>query len=262
MPTNTERQGYEEIITPFCYAGNETGCLLIHGFTATPQEMHGLGRYLAGQGLTVRGVLLAGHGTHPDDLARTTWQDWAASAEEGYEDLAARCSQVFVMGLSMGGALALHLAARRSVAGVVAMAAPLRINNRLAALAPLLRHFVRHIRKRGQSDWFDPEAATRRVAYDCYPVAGVAQMMRLQRQLRLDLPAVRCPVLLMHSRQDRRADPADMPAIYDLLGTPDKQMVWIDGSNHILTEDAAREQVWRLCYAFTQRAEHGIMNAE
>ncbi|MEA3336424.1 MAG: hypothetical protein U9R25_10975 [Chloroflexota bacterium] len=85
---------------PFFYPGNDVGCLLIHGFTASAQEVHGLGRYLASQGLTVRGLLLPGHGTHPDDMLNADWRMWYAAVRIGYEDLRRRCDQVFAMGLS------------------------------------------------------------------------------------------------------------------------------------------------------------------
>ncbi len=70
------------------------------------------------------------------------------------------------------------------------------------------------------------------------------------RHLRDDLPDVQAPALLMHSYQDRRVPPANMPLIYEMLGSADKRMVWIEGSNHILTDDAQREQVWRHCREF------------
>lgn len=235
---------------PFFLPGNETGCLLVHGFTASPQEMAGLGRYLAAAGLTVHGVLLAGHGTHLSDLNETSWRDWFASVEAGYQRLAATCTQVCVMGLSLGGALSLHLAAHRPVAGVVSMAAPLAIDSPLLPLAATVGRLMPALPKSRTPDWFDPEAAGRRVAYDSYPLLAAGQLAAFLRHLRDDLAEVQAPALLMHSHQDRRVSPAYMPLIYDMLGSQHKRMVWIEGSNHILTEDAARARVWQLCLEF------------
>src|SRR5437868_14176159 len=64
-----------------------TACLLIHGFSGSPPEMRGLGEYLAGQGIRVEGVRLAGHGTEPEDLKHLNWRDWLQSASEGLERL-------------------------------------------------------------------------------------------------------------------------------------------------------------------------------
>src|SRR5256885_14246546 len=68
----------------FALAGSRPlGCLLIHGFTATPDEMRPLGEALAARGFPVRAVRLAGHGTEVADLAGTRWTDWFASVAEG-----------------------------------------------------------------------------------------------------------------------------------------------------------------------------------
>jgi len=62
-------------LNPFFFEGGPTGCLLIHGFSSSPPEMRLMGEYLAGKGLTVLGVRLAGHGTSPEDMATTAWRD-------------------------------------------------------------------------------------------------------------------------------------------------------------------------------------------
>jgi len=60
----------------FFFPGGKVGCLLTHGFTASPQEMHELGTRLASQGHTILGVRLFGHGTRLEDMARSRWPDW------------------------------------------------------------------------------------------------------------------------------------------------------------------------------------------
>src|SRR3989442_7297654 len=111
-------------LRPFRIRGGTRGCLLIHGFAGTPPEMRGLGAYLAAAGYDVMGPLLAGHGLTPEAMALTRWPDWAASAELAYETLRQDCTEVFVAGQSLGGTLALHLAATNpSVNGVVAIGA-------------------------------------------------------------------------------------------------------------------------------------------
>src|SRR5439155_12612378 len=87
------------------------GCLLVHGFTATPDEMRPFGEALARRGFPVRGVRLAGHGTSVADLARTGAADWIASVEAGRAALARDVAHVALVGMSLGALLALHLAA-------------------------------------------------------------------------------------------------------------------------------------------------------
>src|SRR6185369_16571931 len=104
-----------------------TGILLLHGLSGTPSEVEPLGNYLAERGISTLAPWLKGHGTSPRDLAATSWQDWAESAREALGSLRQRCSKIFVGGLSMGALQALHLSSHFPVAGVISMAAPVRI---------------------------------------------------------------------------------------------------------------------------------------
>jgi len=64
-------------------------------------------------------------------------------------------------------------------------------------------------------------------------------------EMRPRLSKATAPALLIHSREDNFIPPADMQHIYDSLGSAVKRMVHIKNSNHIITCDAAREDVFR-----------------
>ena len=105
---------------PFSAAGGAAGVLVLHGFTGSPHSMRPLAEAFAAAGFTVELPRLPGHGTTVEDMAGYRFDDWAAAAEAAYADLAARCGQVVVAGLSMGGTLALRLAADHpEIAGAV-----------------------------------------------------------------------------------------------------------------------------------------------
>src|SRR3712207_6381224 len=95
---------------PFAAEGGSVGVLLCHGFTGSPRSMRPWGEYLGAAGLTVALPRLPGHGTTWQELGRTRWEDWYAEVDRELADLRRRCASVFVMGLSMGGTLALRLA--------------------------------------------------------------------------------------------------------------------------------------------------------
>ena len=78
---------------PFYYPGGRVGCLCLHGLAASPAEVSWLGAYLAGRGLTVCGLRLAGHGADYRHLRYLRWQDWYLSALDGYRLLRAQCDQ-------------------------------------------------------------------------------------------------------------------------------------------------------------------------
>jgi carboxylesterase len=237
-------------LNPFFFLGGPVGCLLIHGGTGSPPEMRPMGEYLADKGLTVLGVRLAGHGTAPEDLARTTWQDLVASAEEGLCRLQDRCERVFVAGLSLGGLIALYLAAHRSIAGAVAMSAPAYLKDWRLKLLPITRHFIKWHHSSGELDLTDPTGRERVFFYRRIPVLFGQQVNRLLREVRGSLARVKVPVLIMQGCCDRTIPADSAQILFDGLGTQDKEIVWWPNSGHAITVDSEREAVWARAYEF------------
>ena len=159
---------------PFSHAGGAVGVLLCHGFTGSPQSLRAWAEFLAGHGLAVSVPLLPGHGTSWQDMARSTAADWYATAERALAALRAECSEVFVMGLSLGGCLALRLAERRGpdVSGLVLVNPSLAPDTRLFLLAPVLKYVLPSLPGVG-SDIKKP--GTTVLSYDRVPVRrGIA----------------------------------------------------------------------------------------
>jgi len=242
---------------PFLFRGGRVGCLLVHGFTATPQEMRGLGVSLAGQGYSVLGIRLAGHATRMDDMLRVRWTDWQADVEGGLQILRSLCDHVVIVGLSLGGALALLQGAAGGVAGVAALSTPFAIpaSPRLR-LARRLRGIWRFASK-GTSDFRDPEASRARVAYPAYPVSAIAEVEATLQAMRRSLPDVHVPVLLMHAHDETFVPPENLSSIEAKLGSTKVTTLLVGGSNHILTCDAQRSLVWANIANFIERCTGG-----
>ena len=247
---------------PFLYQGDTgTGVLLIHGWTSAPQDMVDLGKHLAGQGHSVLGVRLPGHATRPADLNRIRWRDWMATVEDGYSLLDSTCENVVVMGLSLGGALALLLAASRPVAGVVAMATPYEVPPRpdilwLRYLLPALRPIsaiLRTFPKPPINDYKDQQAYRDHVSYSVFPVRSITEVVKLLQLLREQLPLLRVPVLLMHAVEDRGVSPENARSIYSQVGSDEKELIWIENSGHTMTLEPARRQVYELAANFIEQ---------
>lgn len=245
---------------PFFFPGQgkraRIGCLVSHGFTGAPKEMRWMGEYLNQQGYTVCGVRLNGHATKPEDMVRANWQDWLLTIEDGYEMLHACCDAVFLLGLSMGGVLALTAASFLPVRGVVAMSTPYKIENRLLPLAGVLSLFLRYMPKgKGPpgDGWFDMDVWKQHVAYPQNPVRSGGQLHKLLGVMRESLPQVKAPVLLIHSRDDDYVFKGSMEAIHDHLGSSDKAMLWVEGGGHVITEEPTRHQVFKAAGAFIER---------
>ena len=61
-------------------------------------------------------------------------------------------------------------------------------------------------------------------------------------------------VLLIHSKDDKYVLPENMEMIYaDLENASDRTKLYITGSGHVVTRDAARRQVFESALEFIQR---------
>ena len=246
---------------PFFHLGGATGCLLLHGFTSTPEEMCWLGQDLANRGYTVLGARLAGHGTHPQDLARTRFRDWLISVEEGLALLQDAAERTFVIGQSMGGLLALLAAANYPLDGVVALATPFSPHLERPSLPLRLLGSLRPmVRKEGVE--FDPELGSRREkdypAYAVYPSRIYAEIVTLRQEMAAALPRIRVPVLLLQSRDDEMIPPDSMERIYEALGTDEKERGWLEGLSHGMVRDPRRQLVFDTIAGFLARVAGGV----
>src|SRR5512135_3587441 len=216
-----------EQVQPFAFDRGPIGCVLLHGFTAAPKEMRPLGDYLAARDYTVRGVCYAGHGTSPQDLAHTTWRDWVASAEAAVAELRGRCTQVWSIGLSLGGLISLQLAEKHLVDGVCAIAPAIFPPDRRMAMARLLTPFMPYSHK-DLADLQDPIALAEHADYELFPTRAVAELHALMWHTRRSLRHVDVPLLLIFARHDRVVSLNALDTIWSRVTSADKQQLILE----------------------------------
>jgi carboxylesterase len=235
---------------PFFYPGGKTGILLIHGFTGTPSELRPMGQYFKDKGYTVYAPLLAGHGTSPEEMEQTGWQDWWQSALAAYDKIRREpIDLLFVAGLSMGGCLSLMLASEKRVDGVIPMCAPVFIRDRRALLANVLRFFIRYTNKSVERD---PEIESYLVPYDRTPVKCVGELVTLIRRMRECLPKVEAPALVIQAAKDELILEKSAEFIYHHISSPIKRLSWYEQSTHIITVDKERKKLFQEIDAFIE----------
>lgn len=197
-----------EVVRPWTLGEGRRGALLLHGFAGTPPELRRLGEHMAANGWRCDAPALAGHATTPEDLQRTTWRDWAASAQEALDRLASECDEVVVAGQSMGGSMALHLAAHDDrIRAVATLAAPLWLSDWRVRLLPVARYVVRWDIVRGDIDLYWPEAVHELYSYGRRPTSAIQQLNAFVGVVRRELALVRQPVLVLHGGRDQVIDP-------------------------------------------------------
>jgi carboxylesterase len=221
---------------PFSADGGRVGVLLSHGFTGSPASMRPWGEFLAEHGLTVRVPRLPGHGTTWQEMNRTRWSDWYAEAETALDDLVARCEQVVVGGLSMGGCLALRLAQQRGrdVASLMLVNPAVASENKQLRAVPVIKWLVpsrpgigNDIKKPGVDEH----------CYSRMPLKALHSMMQMWQQTCEDLPKVTQPLLLFRSAEDHVVDPLSSRLIAQRVSSRDLDEHVLANSYHVATLD-------------------------
>jgi len=236
--------------SPFYWEAGSTGVLLCHGFTATTAEVRLLARLLYDHGYTVAAPLLPGHGTTPQDCNRFTWQDWYASVEQTYQQLAARCQRVIIGGESTGALLVLYLATQYPQAACILCYAPaLRLmlgyasQFLLSVLAPVLIS-VPKAPSTDDNSW---------QGYDVEPLKAARQLLRLQKVILPLLPQIQQPILILQGRLDPTVHPQSPQTIYDQVSSSIKELHWLKQSMHCVILDKERDLAASLTLDFLER---------
>jgi len=150
------------------------------------------------------------------------------------------------------------MSTRLDVRGVVAMSTPYKLPD-----DPRLRHiewiskiaaFMPKSDEEPGAGWFDKEAWKGQISYPENPVRSIGELNKLLGEMRAALPKINVPVLLIHSKNDSYVLPDNMEHIYDgLVNVSDKTKLYVTGSGHVVTRDAARDQVFESALEFIQR---------
>ncbi|MDP2291231.1 MAG: alpha/beta fold hydrolase [Actinomycetota bacterium] len=196
--------------------------LCLHGLGGTAATMTPMVDALVAAGHDAFSLTLPGHDAEPEALHAVGWAEWLAAALVETVDV--------VVGQSMGGSLALAVAARGGCRGVVAINVP--------APDPDALDGLEWQRSRGL-EWVDgPPLADGEVGYTRLPVVALLQMV--EGSLATDLAAVTVPVLLVTSALDEVVDPFSAELVASSLGGP-VERVTLHGSGHVATLGPERD---------------------
>ena len=207
--------------------GGNTGILMIHGFTATTTEVRQISTCLSSFGYTIHAPLLPGHGTTPDDLNSTRYQDWIKEVAQAYHSLKEQCKTIFIAGESMGAILSLHLAENfPEINGVICYSPALIVKN--LWLSMILRFFIDAIPKGSASDELPWKG------YMVNPVKASAELYKLQQKTKYRLAKINQPTCVFIGGKDDRIAPDAGNFLLSKISSPKKELHFFANSPHCM----------------------------
>lgn len=185
-------------------------------------------------------------------MNNTVWQDWYAEIERTYRELEAKCDYVFVMGLSMGGSLALRLAEEKGagISGIVIVNPAVHSERPDRHLLPVLRlvvpsfpGIVNDIKKPDQDEG----------GYTKLPLKAAYSLTHLWSAVKTDITKVDQPILVYRSADDHVVEPSNTAWVLANVASKDAEEVVLHDSYHVATLDNDAETIFSGSVEFVNR---------
>ena len=222
--------------------GCKRGVYLIHGFTSSTYELVDLAIFLSKNNFYVKLDNLPGHGTTIDDCNDTKYEKWISHVEEGVADVASHCEEVHVIGISMGAVLGLHIATVFPLKSLVSAAVVFQFKNEfnVRVLVPLLNWIIKKKTKLSQ---YKDGKKFKFFGYTEYPMKALNQMRKLTNFVKPNLPKVKCPTYLVHTKADLTSVMDNYHIVNNSISSIEKKTLIVEKSIHNLFAEGPEQDI-------------------
>ncbi len=208
--------------------------ICLHGFTAMPYGVGSVARAIGAIGLDAVATLQPGHGwrdraDQEREIAQLTCEGLLAAAREEVRRARESYDFVAMYGDSMGGAIALILAAEGLLDACAVTAPALRLPFRGAVLARYLGWLNFSVPKRYPRKFYAP-------CYEFENARAGRALWQVSRRAKACLERVTCPVFVGQSHADRTIHYRAAEWVRDRVRGP-VTLRWFDQSGHVLPLD-------------------------
>jgi carboxylesterase len=220
--------------------------LLLHGFGDTPQSVQSLAEGLAEDGWIVTAPLLPGHGGSIEEFAAVGADEWIGAARQHWAVVRAAHPTAVLAGQSMGGALAVILAAEVPPAALMLAAPYLSMpwRGRIVALtSPVWGRLWPALVTADDASIQDAEERKHSRALGVVTPKTIRGLGRIVAEGRRALSRVTVPTIVVQSREDNRIRAAAAAGAFARLAARDKSLVWRTHTGHVVLADRGRDGV-------------------
>ncbi len=254
MPNATYQINLDKVpveAQPFEYLKSSRGIFFVHGFTDSLCRVNDFAKFLAERQISAKGILLPGHGGSWQELAKTNPNDWYRAVEKGILDFSKQVTDIYVVGISLGGNLALKVAAKypHLVKGIVTIESPMRIKNQY-----ITRAAIPFARSLGFDYWNkqylkklnhpEKEVVFNQGVLDKMPLVNIAQIIDFLENKQGFLKKVTSDVLIIQSENSSLVTKNSAQNIYDLIGSKRKEIFYHNNIYHAFLSEPAKRSIY------------------
>lgn len=209
------------------------GVLMLHGFSGGPYEIEPLAKYLEeNTNWILEKPTFTGHGEAESlSLKGYKAEHWLMDAEIAYRNLAKKVDEIYVVGFSMGGIIALYLATRYKVKKLVLLSAAAKY----IAPSQLLKD-LRLMAEDAIHGQLKENELFRRYEYKIknVPVGSTVQFMKIVRQVEPYIHLINVPAYIVQGQLDGIVPYATAQNLHEKLPSKDKHLYLSpNGKHHI-----------------------------
>ncbi|UOQ44357.1 alpha/beta fold hydrolase [Halobacillus salinarum] len=216
------------------------GCLCIHGYTGSPEEVRPLVEFLqTNTDWELASPTLPGHGEDLD-LRGHYYQEWIATAELALLDLKKRNDTLLLVGFSMGGMIAAYLAAKYEIKRLVLLSAAGKYISLPQMFKDIVEMGVDAVRKELASN--ELFLRYQRKLKDTYFFSSF-EFMKCVKFTRPSLHKVNCPVLIIQGDLDGMVPKATANFLKAEIPAAEKEVVFLPKSKHLICHGDDREEL-------------------
>ncbi len=243
---------------------------MLHGLRSSPLELSRLAKDVHSQGFSVCAPSIPKYcfGTECGE-----WSEWLAHVQIVLWDLQKKYTTVSVVGLSMGATLAMVLAQREQVNGLVLLSTAMAYDGWAMPWYNFMLSFSKWVPFASRYRYAEAEpygvknpemrAMIKRalakdqiseMGADVLSFAYVEQGKRLIKEARANVNAIDCPTLLIHAADDETVHMRNAEWVYEHIASKDKEFIYLGDSYHMITVDNERETVNQESIRFLKKA--------
>ena len=231
---------------------SKIGIYLVHGFSSTTYELKNIAKKFGNRDYHVVLNNLPGHGTTMEDCNQTRYQDWLNYSKIEFAKLCSVSDDVFVLGCSMGGVIALYLATLFPVTGVIVGGVVLKF--KLNFSTNYLNRLLCRVIKTREKKLAFPKSMRDTInfyGYQSYPLIALNEFRKMNGVVKKELKKIKCPILIIHSKNDQVSIRENVEIIDNSIQSKDKNILDVKKAHHNLfdtNEDS--ELIFKTCEKF------------